>query len=629
MPPREEEVRAALTRILASPRFAGAEKLSRFLSFIVETTLAGAGAEIKEYLIALEVYQRPESYNPRVDSIVRVEASRLRTRLSEYYAAEGQTETIRISLSKGRYVPDFERRPAAPPAPEAPFPAPVPSKRSWRWAALAAMVAVCGASFAGWHFWRANEHSRDLGRAIAVLPFEDFSEESGNGRFAAGLAVEIADRLGQAGGLQVAGRTSADRYKGKSDSIHSIGQQLGVGSVLEGSVRREGDRLRITAHLASTRDGFHLWSATYDRTARDPLAIQAEVAKLIETEVRARLLEETTKAARGDGKAEAVRLSREGWDRLTNGTMDSMLDSRGDAGVPGGMFAQVTESIRLFDRAVALDAECASAYAGLAAAWLGAAEFDDQAIQHVRPAAERALALDEQSPQAHFALGYLKFFHEWDFPGAREEFLRTLESRPRDALATRLYADAATLTGDLELPLARLRAFAATDRDALAIHAEIGILLYHLRRFEELAAYSAGVQRDHPNFALSYWLGGLANEQLGRLQLAEAGFRKCLELSPGDLRGSLALAHILARTGRAKEAHKLIDELEYGQNRTIRPYGAALVAVGQGDQAGTLEQLERAFQQHYSGLAFMKVDPRFDAVRSNPRFTGMLRKLRL
>ncbi len=277
-PLQEEEVRAALERILASPRFAGAEKLSRFLSFIVETTLAGAGAEIKEYLIALEVYQRPESYNPRVDSIVRVEASRLRTRLSEYYAAEGQNEAVRISLSKGRYVPDFERRRTAPQAPEAPFPAPAAPRRSWRWAALAAAAAICAASFAVWHFWKANEHTRDLGRAIAVLPFEDFSAEAGNGRFAAGLAVEIADRLGRAGGLQVSGRTSADRYRGKSDSIRTIGQQLGVGSVLEGSVRREGNRLRITAHLASTTDGFHLWSATYDRTAGDPLAVQADVA---------------------------------------------------------------------------------------------------------------------------------------------------------------------------------------------------------------------------------------------------------------------------------------------------------------------------------------------------------------
>lgn len=621
-------MRAALDRILVSPRFAGAEKLSRFLTFIVEKTLAGADSEIKEYLIALEVYQRPESYNPRIDSIVRVEASRLRTRLGEYYAAEGKDEVLRIGLSKGRYVPDFEIRQIVPPAPEPASPAP-PQKTSRRWLVIAGAAAAVLAVFLSWYFWRPGKPGADLTRTIAVLPFEDFSADAANGRFANGLAEEIAERLGRSGNLRVASRTSSFQFRGKSDNIRAIGQQLGVGSVLEGSVRREGQRLRITAQLASTTDGFQLWSATYDRAAGDPLALQDEVARIIESAVRNRLAEDAAKTGDDDAAAEAQRLSREGWERLTQGTMDSMLNSVKSPGVPGGLFAQVTESIRLFERAVASDPKCASAYAGLAAAWLGAAEFDEHALQHVRPAAERALALDEQSPQAHMALGYLEFFHEWDFQAARKEFLRALESRPRDAVATRLYADAAMLTGDMELPLARLRAFAATDKDALAIHAEIGILLYHLRRFDELAAYSAGVQRDHPDFPLGYWLRGLAEEQLGHLQQAEAQFRKCVKLSPGDLRGSLALVHVLARTGRANEAHHLVDEIEYGLNGTARPYGAALVAAGQGDHAGTLDQLERAFQQHYSGLAFMKVDPRFDAVRSDARFTAILRKLRL
>lgn len=627
MIPSADDVRAALERILASPRFAGAEKLSRFLTFIVEKTLAGADSEIKEYLIALEVYQRPESYNPRVDSIVRVEASRLRTRLREYYADEGKDEVLQIGLSKGRYVPDFEIRQAVSPASAPVQPAPPEIRR--RWMGVAGAAAVILAIFLGWHFWRTSMPGADLTRAIAVLPFEDFSADSANGRFANGLAEEIAERLGHSGSLRVASRSSAFQFRGKSDNIRAIGQQLGVGSVLEGSVRREGQRLRITAQLASTADGFQLWSATYDRAAGDPLALQDELARIIESAVRSRLMEDTAKTGDSAASAEARRLSREGWERLTQGTMDSMLNSAKSPGVPGGLFAQVTESIRLFERAAASDPKCASAYAGLAAAWLGAAEFDDHALQHVRPAAERALALDEQSPQAHMALGYLEFFHEWDFHGARKEFLRALESRPRDAVATRLYADAAMLTGDMELPLARLRAFAATDKDALAIHAEIGILLYHLRRFDELAAYSAGVQRDHPDFPLGYWLRGLAEEQLGHPRQAEGQFRRCVQLSPGDLRGSLALAHILAGTGRANEAHHLVDEIEYGLNGTARPYGAALVAAGQGDHPGTLDQLERAFQQHYSGLAFMKVDPRFDAVRSDARFTALLRKLRL
>lgn len=607
-------MRLQLQRILASRRFAGAEKLSRFLTFIVEKTLAGTGAEIKEYLVALEVYQRPDSYNPRVDSIVRVEASRLRTRLDDYYAAEGRHDPVRIGLRKGRYVPDFELQQEEVAA--------TPPTRRPRWWLLAAVASLAIVLIG---IWRIGSNRRQT-PAMAVLPFEDLSSDAGGGRFAAGLGEEIADRLGRAGELRVASRTSAVQFKGRSDSLRTIGRQLGVGSVLEGSVRREGRRLRISVQLASTLDGFQLWSSTYDRTVDDSLAVQAEVAGLIEKAVRA-ALSDTPESDRGP--AEARRLSRAGWDRLRRGTFDSMIETGASPGVPGGTFVQITDCIKLFERAVQADPDCASAHAGLAAAWLGAADFDEHALPHVRPEADRALAIDGQSPEAHAALGYLDFFFEWDFAGARREYLRVLESRPRDAVSTRLYADAAMLTGEMELPLARLRAFAAGDRDALAIHAEIGILLYSLRRFDELGTYAQSVQRDHPGFPLGYWLLGLAQEQRREFAPAEAAFRQCLKLAPGDLRASLALAHLLSGTGRSEEAQELLEALNFGQNWTIRAYGAALIAVARGDRGAALSHLERAYQQHYSGLAFMKVDPRFDAVRTDARFVTILKKMRL
>lgn len=631
--PPAVEIRAALERILASPRFAGAGKLSRFLAFIVEKSLAGEGEEIKEYLIALEVYQRQASYNPRVDSIVRVEASRLRLRLREYYEAEGQDDPVRIGLRKGRYVPDFELRQVAPPDPPAPSPA---APRVWTRTRILAAVGLGSllllASFLAWYRawpWTPPATGHDRSRAIAVLPFEDFSPDGRTERFGAGLSEEITEDLSRSGGLQVASRTSAFQFKGKSDSVRAIGLQLGVGAVLEGSVRREGKLLRITAQLASTVDGFHLWSATYDRASDNLLDVQSEVAHLIGQAVRIRLTGTPPRTGAGNAALDAQQLSRKGWDRLTLGTADSLLENRNSRGIPGGTFAQVTESIRLFERAIAADPNCASAHAGLAAAWLGAADFDAHALEHVRPAAQRALALDEQSPEAHAALGYLDFFYEWDFPAARRELLRALESRPRDALITRLYADAASLTGDMTQPLARLRGFAAGDKEALAIHAEIGILLYHMRRFQELDAYAAEVQRDHPDFSLGYWLRGLALEQLGQPAQAIQQFRECARLSPGELRGGLALAYALSKAGHRDEAIVLIDGLEYGRSWTARSYAGALVEAGCGNRSAALGWLERALEQRYSGLAFMKLDPRFDGVRSDPRFVAILKKLRL
>jgi adenylate cyclase len=245
-------VRGQLEKVLLSAAFARAERMSRFLRFIVEETLQGRGCHLKEYLIGVEVFDRKESYDPRTDPVVRGEARRLRSKLMEHYEQEGRKDPIRIHLPKGNYVAVFKTTAAADVE------------------VVPLVTEPCPA----------DSHS------IAVLPFLNLSPNPENGYFSDGLTEEIIHALGMVTGLSVVGRTSVFQYKGKAYDIRKIGEELRVKTVLEGSVRKSGRRLRITSQLVNAADGYCLWSKTYDRNAVHVLAIQEEVSSAIVTALR-------------------------------------------------------------------------------------------------------------------------------------------------------------------------------------------------------------------------------------------------------------------------------------------------------------------------------------------------------
>ncbi len=246
--PRSREVpadaaRAALDKLLASKHFAQSDRLTRFLRFTVEHTLQGRAASLKEYLLGVEVFDRKPSYDPRVEPIVRVEARRLRTKLQKYYETDGRDDPLRIELPTGSYAPVF-RRPEASAAPAA------------------------------------------TQQSLAVLPFLNLSSDPDNEYFSHGLTEELIHALTKVEGLRV---VAALQLKGKAHDVRQVGQQLGVGAVLQGSVRRSGDRLRVTAQLIQVSDGAYLWSETYERRMKDVFAIQDEISRAIVDTLRIRL----------------------------------------------------------------------------------------------------------------------------------------------------------------------------------------------------------------------------------------------------------------------------------------------------------------------------------------------------
>src|SRR5215475_3956567 len=289
MPTAEHDVdavRRQLSRILASPGFCRNERLSRFLKFVVEQHLEGKVGEIKESVIAMEVFGRGADHDPKQDSIVRTEASRLRARLNEYYLGDGKNDALLIQLPKGGYGPVFRQiAPEQVTAPLASTSTSAPRNYPWLPVALGGVaVAVAMGALAWWWFQRPKAPV-----SIAVLPLTNLSQDSGDDYFADGLTAEIIGNLSEIDGLAVRSQTSSFVFKGKPRNVREAGKQLQADYIVEGSVLRERQKLRINARLVRVRDDFPIWSGRYDRELVDVLAIQDEISGAIVNNLRLKL----------------------------------------------------------------------------------------------------------------------------------------------------------------------------------------------------------------------------------------------------------------------------------------------------------------------------------------------------
>lgn len=403
---QEGELQAArrqLERVLASSGFFRNERLSRFLRFVVERHLEGRDSEIKESLLAVEVFGRRPDYDPRQDPIVRTEAGRLRARLSEYYLGEGKDDSLVIDLPKGGYVPVF-RQNAAHPAPTAPdrTPEKVPH---WAVAAVACMLTL---AVLGWWLTRQNKPI-----SIAVLPLVNLNKDSANDYFADGLTGEIIRDLSIIDGLAVRSETSSFTFKGKPQKAPDAGKQLDAEYLVEGSVLRSGQQLRITAQLIRARDDFPLWSGRYDRELTDVFAIQDEISRGIVNNLRLKL-------GRGRRRYET---STEAYDLYLRARALRVRVRVRD-------FSQI---VSLYEQAIQKDPTFAPAYAGLAVARVirsGNSNFDaPEEVTMLQAAAQKALELDPLSAESYEALG-AAYARQGQWEQAEKSFRRSMEIQP-------------------------------------------------------------------------------------------------------------------------------------------------------------------------------------------------------
>jgi TolB-like protein len=432
MPSLEGEaqaVRQQLERVLESAGFSRNERLSRFLRFVVESHLDGKDYELKESVIAIEVFGRRPDFDSRLDPVVRTEAARLRARLNEYYLERGKADVLVIELPKGGYVPRFRdlsgERTEIAPSPEA-----APRFRARFTVALGFAGLVIGLAAGGW--WWTRHRSAPI--AIAVLPLENTSHDPANDYFADGLTDELIRNLSIIEGLSVRSRTSSFAIKGRSRSIRDAGQQLQADYILEGSVLRAGQEFRINVQLVRVRDDFPLWSGAYQRELTDIFAIQEEISRGIVNNLRLKL---------GHGRRR-YETSAEAYDLYLRARALPNQRSREPALKAAGIYKQV----------IAKDASFAPAYAGLAGAYAavsaqGFRNHADDEFMQMRAAAEKSILLDPLLSEAHQALGNV-YSRDGQWAHSEESFRRAIALEPSNSL---VYSD---LTLGVLLPLGRI-----------------------------------------------------------------------------------------------------------------------------------------------------------------------------
>jgi len=472
-----------------------------------------------------------------------------------------------------------------------------------------------------WQEARISSSTRLDKKRIAVLPFANISPSASDEYFSDGMTEELIATLSRIKSLGVIARTSIIRYKGLTKPVVDIGRELNVGTVLEGSVRVAGKKLRITAQLIDAATEEHLWSDVYDRDLEDAFAIQTDIAKRIAKALRVRVLQSETFRIekKATGIPEAYSLYLKGRHSLNTRTQKGLK-----------------AAIQHFENSIKHDPNFALAYTGLADAYSILASYSLEYIPpregfpKAKTAAEKALSLDDHLAEAHASLGLVKFYYEWDWSSAEAELKKALELNPGYAQAHQYYADFVKSFGRFEEALGEMKKALALDPLSYSINTGIGHILYLSRQYDQaIDQYSKIVETDPAFVPARLWFG--------RPYMQKGMFKEAIEQSEQAVRlakestVSLAtLGQAYASAGMEAEARKVLDRLiERSRKQYVPSYWIALVHMSMGNKDEAFAWLERAYQERSSWLVWANVEPRFDPLRSDPRFTSILTRMRL
>jgi serine/threonine-protein kinase len=455
---------------------------------------------------------------------------------------------------------------------------------------------------------------------LAVLPFINMSADAENEFFSDGMTEELINALTRVEGLRVASRTSAFAYKGKDADIREIGQRLNVGAVLEGSVRRAGTRLRITAQLISVNDGYHMWSETYDRQLADVFDVQDELSRSIVSTLRPKLLGAPSEpiVLPPTDNLEAYTLYLKGryfWNKRSPDSLRKGIES----------FEQVLEK----------DPEYALAYTGIADSHHMLALYGQldphQAYPRARAAAQRALEINPMLPEAHVSAAYVAFAYDWDWANAEREFSRALELQPDAAATHHWFAWLLVVTGRNQEAVREARRAMELEPLSPLTNARAGHILGYAGEVEEGAAACLRALELDPNFAVAYESLALCYDRLGRYDEGLATLTRGAAL-PGSTTPFLLPWHN-ALMGRYEEAGRLLREIvERVGADGPKGYpgmfiGAAYALLGDKDKAYHL--FEKAVEERYYSALLLGVERAYDGFRSDPRFEELRRRVRL
>lgn len=559
---------AQIDRVLASPHFSRSPTLSRLLRFVVKLTLDGKEQELKEYRLGVEVFERGADFDPRIDPIVRMQAAKLRARLAEYYASDGRDDTVLIAIPKGGYVPSFT-------------------------------VTVK----------RVSPPATHEVQSIAVLPFVSMSGDPENEYFSDGLTEELINVLTYVPGLRVVARTSVFSFKNTNKDVREIGAQLNVQTVLEGSVRKAGNQLRVTAQLIDVATGYHLLSRTFPRELKDVFAVQEELAGAVLTEIMPQVKPEARRPVQSyTPDVEVYNLYLKGMYALA------------------GRFTGPQDCIELFRQAIDRDPLYAPVWAGLSFAYCFQVWYEmipsKVGMAFARNAAQKAIELDDKQGLGYATLGMTHSVMDWNWREAERCYQTAVAVQPGLAIAHQFYAYTCLM------PLHRFKdAIGATER-ALRLNPFDAMLcaaatMIYASTGDYAAAYRQHAlgKESHPNHPLVYGGLGTAYEMEGRLQEALGAYRNAIEFSRRAHYPLSGLGHALAKSGDSAGARELLAEMAAAHPRG---YCMSLVHLGLGETDEAIRWFEMAMDEREPHCLLAAFDPRFAPLRKDASFRELM-----
>jgi TolB-like protein/Tfp pilus assembly protein PilF len=456
-------------------------------------------------------------------------------------------------------------------------------------------------------------------RAIAVLPFVNASPDPDTEYFSDGMTDELINALTKVEGLRVASRTSVFALKRREADVRTLGALLGVAVVLEGSVRRAGNRLRVTARLTDVAEGRHLWSERYDRDTGDVFQLQDEIAGTIVRTLRGTLLGDL-----GDPTPRRYTANLTAYNLYLKGRY--CWNKRRAEGL--------NEAIAYFEAAIAEDPGYALAYSGLADCYALHVDYRgmpvSEAMARSRELALKALELDDTLAEAHTSLAWVTFLHEWEWEAADQRFRRAIELNPRYATARQWYAWLLVSQGHIDAALAEARAAAELDPASVSIRRSLGWLNYYARRYEPALDELRRALAMDPTSEENHRICGLVLTQLGGYEEAVAAFREAIAGAAESAYARGALARALAMSGKSAEARAILVQLyDDARSRYVSPVAFATAHIALTDTEDAFRWIERARAERRGWLAYLRVEPIFDPIREDPRFAELLERMKL
>lgn len=582
--PSDSEVRTQLSRVLQSRAFRKSERLCRFLEFAVRCAIERTTDQLKESVLGRAVFDRGSAYDPRTDSIVRVESQRLRQRLRDYYQSEGSGDPVSIEFKPGSYVPAFRYLRADFSAAKGLEPAPV------------------------------NTLSP---QTVAVLPLRNQSSDP-EVYFCDGITEELIYALSRIEGLSVIGLTSVLALKNESLDARETGIRLGAGTIISGSVRKSDLQLKIHVEILNAETGQVLWVGKFDRqTVEDVFAVEEEIAQSVARTLQVTLAPSISRQIiRAAPNMDAYLLYLKGrhyWNQMS--------------------VAGYRQAIGAFEEAISLYASYASPYAGLAdayaylALWGGARPHD--VFPKARSSAMQALRLDPHLPHAFSALAATTSFYDWKWDEGLALSRRALELEPSYSFGQHIRGCCLLVGGQDDDAIACLRRAISLDPLSVRAHRTLGWAFYLQRRPESAKKWLEGALTLDPQSVQTHYL-------LAHVHICQRHYSAALEearlcqITPQDPLGLGVLGACLAYLGKREEASQILARLaELARSEYVDAHALGQAQIALGDTRAALDSVGRSIEEQTPLAAFMQRDPEFDPLRSNSRFGELISRLGL